>query len=96
MPSPKGGAAIIYGKVQIFGGQNETLGECYQQLMKILKSAGYPESEPAEVEEDDDGYEIEEELEEKHVREEEDAKIKHQQQQEANPWSKLVRGNVDE
>ena len=85
MPSPKGGAAIVFGKIQVYGGQGESLDECRQELFKILKKAGYPEQDAPEEEDDfpfDD--EEEDEIDEVAARQQEDEEQKEQ------PWKKIV------
>ena len=82
VPSPKGGAAIIYGKVQIVGGPGESLSVCREELMRVLKKVGYPEQEVYERDDDDDDdieeemEEFESELEDKKAREDEERESK--------------------
>lgn len=83
MPSPKGGAAIVFGKIQILGGQGESLDECRQELFKILKTAGYPEQEK---DDDYDDYDDDDEFDERAARAEEDAALK-----ESVPWKNIIK-----
>lgn len=93
MPSPKNGAAIIYGKIQIIGAQGDTIPDCRKELLHVLKQAGYPEEEKDEeydFEEEDTDTSEDDVNEGERRREEEVSRV-----QNKIPWNSIIKNDEE-